>query len=76
VCSSDLALVGLGIPTGLVIASVHEKRDLFREELREAARSAAETAGAQETSEGRRGLRPSDVKRLLRSALRRVFVPT
>lgn len=35
---SEAALVGLGIPTGFVIASVHEKRDLFRAELREAAK--------------------------------------
>lgn len=35
---SEAALVGLGMPTGLVIASVHEKRDLFRAELREAAK--------------------------------------
>lgn len=34
---SEAALVGLGIPTGFVIASVHEKRDLFRAELRDAA---------------------------------------
>lgn len=33
---SEAALVGLGIPIGLVIASVHEKRDRFREELRPA----------------------------------------
>lgn len=32
---SEAALVGLGIPIGLVIASVHEKRDRFREELRQ-----------------------------------------
>jgi CPA2 family monovalent cation:H+ antiporter-2 len=35
---SEAALVGLGIPTGLVIASVHEKRDRFREELRQPGR--------------------------------------
>lgn len=35
---SEAALVGLGIPTGFVIASVHDKRDSFRAELREAAR--------------------------------------
>ncbi len=35
---SEAALVGLGIPTGLVIASVHEKRDTFRAKLREAAK--------------------------------------
>jgi CPA2 family monovalent cation:H+ antiporter-2 len=34
---SEAALVGLGLPTGLVIASIHEKRDQFRHELQEAA---------------------------------------
>jgi CPA2 family monovalent cation:H+ antiporter-2 len=31
--------VGLGVATGYVIASVHEKRDEFRHELQEAARA-------------------------------------
>lgn len=35
---SEAALVGIGVPTGYVIASVHEKRDEFRHELQEAAR--------------------------------------
>ena len=30
---SEAALVGLGVPTGPVIASIHEKRDEFRTEL-------------------------------------------
>jgi CPA2 family monovalent cation:H+ antiporter-2 len=34
---SEAALVGLGVPTGPVIASIHEKRDEFRRELRDAA---------------------------------------
>lgn len=34
---SEAALIGLGLPTGLVIASVHEKRDEFRRELQQAA---------------------------------------
>ncbi len=34
---SEAALVGLGVPTGLAIASIHEKRDEFRRELQEAA---------------------------------------
>jgi CPA2 family monovalent cation:H+ antiporter-2 len=34
---SEAALVGLGVPTGPVIASIHEKRDEFRKELQEAA---------------------------------------
>jgi CPA2 family monovalent cation:H+ antiporter-2 len=36
---SEAALVGLGVPMGFVIASVHEKRDKFRAELRRAAKS-------------------------------------
>jgi len=34
---SEAALVGLGVPTGPVIASIHEKRDEFREALQGAA---------------------------------------
>ncbi|WP_420846607.1 cation:proton antiporter [Methylocystis parvus] len=34
---AEAALVGLGVPTGKVLASIHEKRDCFRAELREAA---------------------------------------
>ena len=34
---SEAALVGLGLPAGPVIASIHEKRDEFRHELQEAA---------------------------------------
>jgi monovalent cation:H+ antiporter-2, CPA2 family len=37
---SEAALVGLGVPTGLVIASIHEKRDAFRAGLQGAARRA------------------------------------
>ncbi len=37
---SEAALVGLGRPTGLVIASIHEKRDEFRRMLQQAARQA------------------------------------
>jgi monovalent cation:H+ antiporter-2, CPA2 family len=37
---SEAALVGLGRPTGLVIASIHEKRDEFRRMLQQAAREA------------------------------------
>jgi CPA2 family monovalent cation:H+ antiporter-2 len=37
---SEAALVGLGIPTGAVIASIHARRDRFRHELQEAARRA------------------------------------
>ncbi len=34
---SEAALVGLGLPAGPVIASIHEKRDEFRHSLQEAA---------------------------------------
>jgi monovalent cation:H+ antiporter-2, CPA2 family len=34
---SEAALVGLGVATGLVIASIHEKRDEFRRDLQQAA---------------------------------------
>ena len=37
---AEAALVGLGVPTGLVIASIHEKRDVFRAGLQGAARRA------------------------------------
>lgn len=37
---SEAALVGLGVPTGYVIASIHEKRDTFRTELQGAAKKA------------------------------------
>ncbi len=39
---SEAALVGLGVPTGPVIASIHEKRDEFRRELQEAAGQAGQ----------------------------------
>jgi CPA2 family monovalent cation:H+ antiporter-2 len=37
---SEAALIGLGKPTGLVIASIHEKRDEIRRTLQQAAREA------------------------------------
>ncbi len=37
---SEAALIGLGKPTGLVIASIHEKRDEIRHRLQEAAQAA------------------------------------
>ena len=44
---SEAALFGLGRPSGLVIASIHEKRDEFRRELQQAAaQSPAETTRA------------------------------
>ncbi len=41
---SEAALVGLGIPTGPVIASIHEKRDEFRLTLQKAALEAGRDA--------------------------------
>lgn len=67
---SEAALVGLGIPAGHVIASVHEKRDRFREELQRAANDAAQAAEAGPTPEG--GPRNSPGGRLLASVLRRL----
>ncbi len=37
---TEAALVDLGVPMGLVIASIHEKRDEVRHELQEAAAAA------------------------------------
>ncbi len=37
---SEAALVGIGVPMGSVIASIHEQRDAFRSELQAAAREA------------------------------------
>jgi CPA2 family monovalent cation:H+ antiporter-2 len=37
---SEAALVGLGVPAGPVIASIHEKRDEFRHALQDAAKQA------------------------------------
>ena len=41
---SEAALVGLAIPAGPVIASIHEKRDEFREALQGAASTAGKTS--------------------------------
>ncbi len=41
---SEAALVGLGVATGPVIASIHEKRDEFRRELQTAAGQAGRSA--------------------------------
>ncbi len=40
---SEAALVGLGMPTGPVIASIHEQRDEFRQLLQQAAKEAGTT---------------------------------
>jgi CPA2 family monovalent cation:H+ antiporter-2 len=37
---SEAALIDLGIPTGRVIASIHEQRDIFRHDLQSAAKAA------------------------------------
>ncbi len=50
---SEAALVGLGVPTGPVIASIHERRDEYRHELQ----AAVKKAGLKET----RGLRAKSV---------------
>jgi CPA2 family monovalent cation:H+ antiporter-2 len=42
---SEAALVGLGVPTGTVIASIHEKRDEFRHQLQEAAGGRGDSRG-------------------------------
>ncbi|HRE19815.1 MAG TPA: cation:proton antiporter [Rhabdaerophilum sp.] len=41
---SEAALVDIGVPMGLVIASIHEKRDEFRNALQAAAHAAGKTA--------------------------------
>ena len=41
---SEATLVGLGLPTGPVIASIHQMRDEFRYELQEATGQAGQTA--------------------------------
>lgn len=57
---SEAALFGLGRPSGLVIASIHEKRDEFRRELQQAAGKiqAENTPGVR-----RKTRRPADIKR-------------
>jgi CPA2 family monovalent cation:H+ antiporter-2 len=51
---SEAALVGLGLPTGPVIASIHQKRDEFRSELQDAAGQAGPHVS--------RGIRPKTLK--------------
>ena len=43
---SEAALVGIGVPTGPVIASIHEKRDVFRAALQGAAKKAGQQSRA------------------------------
>jgi CPA2 family monovalent cation:H+ antiporter-2 len=50
---SEAALIGLGVAMGLVVASIHEKREEFRHELQQAAggtRPAGETTGVRRKS--------------------------
>jgi CPA2 family monovalent cation:H+ antiporter-2 len=55
---SEAALVGLGVPAGPVIASIHEKRDEIRHSLQEAARAAGlERSHAVRPKRLRRGAR-------------------
>lgn len=51
---SEAALVGLGVPTGLAIATIHGQRDVFRAALQKAARE----AGRAESYAVRRKHRP------------------
>jgi CPA2 family monovalent cation:H+ antiporter-2 len=53
---SEAALVGLGLPAGPVIASIHEKRDEFRHELQEAAGRAGLTETRSIRAKTARGL--------------------
>jgi len=60
---SEAALVGLGIPAGPVIATIHERRDAFRAELQKAALSAGRPVGhtfRARKAEARGGDRPPD----------------
>jgi len=50
---SEATLVGLGVPTGPVIASIHEKRDEFREGLQGAAGRPTRGLRARETQKSR-----------------------
>ena len=52
---SEAALVGLGVPTGLAIATIHGQRDVFRATLQKAARE----AGRAESYAVRRKHRPA-----------------
>ena len=41
---SEAVLVDIGVPMGYVIASIHEKRDIFRRELSEAAEASTQAS--------------------------------
>jgi CPA2 family monovalent cation:H+ antiporter-2 len=55
---SEAALFGLGRPSGLVIASIHEKRDEFRHELQQAA---GKVQAANTHAVRRKTRRPTDI---------------
>jgi CPA2 family monovalent cation:H+ antiporter-2 len=57
---SEAALFGLGRPSGLVIASIHEKRDEFRRELQQAA---GKVQADNTHAVRRKTRRPADTKR-------------
>jgi monovalent cation:H+ antiporter-2, CPA2 family len=60
---SEAALVGMGVPTGPVIASIHEKRDEIRHALQAAAQEAGrETSRAVRAKTSTRTLRASKKK--------------
>ena len=50
---SEAALVGLGVATGLAIASIHERRDVFRHTLQQAARLAGRDESSRNQGENR-----------------------
>ena len=52
---SEAALVGLGVPTGPVIASIHEKRDEFRVALQKAAGAGRESRGVRAKAAATKG---------------------
>ena len=60
---SEAALVGLGVPTGPVIASIHEKRDEFRHELQEAAGQAGRTTRAFDPREDQDAVKAGQARR-------------
>ena len=53
---SEAALIGLGVAMGLVVASIHERREEFRHELQKAAGAAASTPARSTGTRRRRRL--------------------
>lgn len=54
---SEAALIGLGVPMGLVVATIHEKREEFRHELQQAAGGTASASKPAAGTKRRRLLR-------------------